>query len=81
MEVIDIQGLASARRARPRNLMITRALRLFEELSDLNLVGFLQQVRAAKKTSLLSTRQHRNNANFFTEANSLALIVVDSTFN
>jgi hypothetical protein len=53
-QVADIQRLTLGGGARPRNPMITRALRLFEEFSDLNLVRLLQQVSPAKKASLLT---------------------------
>jgi hypothetical protein len=53
-QVVDIQRLTRRGGARPRNPMITRALRLFEEFSDLNFVRSLQQVGATKKARLLA---------------------------
>jgi len=53
-QVIDIQRLTRRGGARPRNPMITRALRLFEEFSDLDFVCSLQQVSATKKASFLA---------------------------
>ncbi len=53
-QVADIQRLTLGGGARPRNPMITRALRLFEEFSDLNLVCPFQQVSPTKKASFLT---------------------------
>jgi hypothetical protein len=53
-QVVDIQRLTRGGGARPRNPMITRALRLFEEFSDLDFIRSLQQVGASKKTRFLS---------------------------
>jgi hypothetical protein len=80
-QVVDIQRLTRRGGARPRNPMITRALRLFEEFSDLNFVRSLQQVSATKKARLLTARQERYNSNFFTKANSFAFVIIDSTFD
>jgi hypothetical protein len=80
-QVVDIQRLTRGGGARPRNPMITRALRLFEELGDLDFIGSLQQVSATKKTRFLPTRQERHNPNFLTETNSFSLVVIDSTFD
>jgi hypothetical protein len=56
-QVVDIQRLRRRGGARPRNPMITRALRLLEEFSDLNFIRSLQQVGATKKTRFLTARQ------------------------
>jgi hypothetical protein len=61
--------------------MITRALRLFEELGDLDFVRSLQEVSATQETSFLPARQDRHDTNFLAEANSLALVIIDSTFD
>ncbi len=80
-QVVDIQRLTRRGGARPRNPMITRALRLFEEFGDLNFVSSLQQVGATKKTRFLTARQERHNSNLFTEANGFAFVIIDSSFD
>ena len=61
--------------------MITRALRLLEELGDLRLVSLLQEVCATQETRLLTTRQERDNSDFLAEPNRFSLVVIDSTFD
>jgi hypothetical protein len=78
-QVVDIQRLTRRGGARPRNPMITRALRLFEEFSDLDLVRPFQQISATQKASFLPARQHRNSTNFFAKAHGFALVVIDSS--
>jgi hypothetical protein len=80
-QVVDIQRLTRRGGARPRNPMITRALRLFEEFSDLSLIGFLQQVCATQETRLLTTRQKRDCSDLFTEPDRFSFVVIDSTFD
>jgi hypothetical protein len=80
-QVVDIQRLTAPGRARPRNPMITRALRLLEELGDLSLVRFFQEIGSSNKRATLTTRQESNNANLFTETNSFSFVVIDSTFD
>jgi len=80
-QVVDIQRLTRRGGARPRNPMITRALRLLEELGDLRPVSLLQEVCATQETRLLATRQERHDSDFLAEPNGFSLVVIDSTFD
>jgi len=80
-QVVDIQRLTQRGGARPRNPMITRALRLFEELGDLRLVSLLQEVCATQETRLFTTRQERDHSDFLTESNGFPFVIIDSTFD
>jgi hypothetical protein len=80
-QVVDFQRLTQRGGARPRNPMITRALRLFEEFIDLLFICLLEQISSSNKRTSLTTRQESNNANLFTETNSFPFVVINSTFD